>query len=293
VMSLDPVREHRAESQADLLLSELQISDPSDIDVDAIAMARGALVIDGGLTGAEARLTRSPKISFIRVNLGIRELGRRRFAVAHELGHLLLQGSSQFVLCSDKDLVPFYTNSPDELEASAFASALLMPTRMFEPLCRTASPSVSYVAELAQRFQVTLTAAATRYIQFCPHRCCLVASTGGKIRYHRKTQDFGYFIAPRENLTSGTYAADFFKGRQLPVGMREVNATAWLEGKQIDPNKTIREESIAMPYYDSVLTLLWIDKDIDHYVTGGDEYDSEQEESDGRWSWNRYPKRRT
>jgi len=289
-MGLDAIRERTAERHADQLISELQISEPGDIDIEAIAMTRNALVIDGGLTGAEARLTRSRSISFIRVNREIREAGRRRFAIAHELGHLLLQEGSQFALCSDKDLMPFYTNSPDELEASAFASALLMPAKMFEPFCRDAAPSLAKIGELAQRFQVTLTAAATRYIQFCPHRCCLVASTGGRIRYHRKTDDFGYSIAPRDNLNSATYAADFFKSDRLPVGMRDVKATAWLEGKRIDSSKMIKEESIAMPSYDSVLTLLWIDKDIDHYVTGEDEYDSEQEESDRRWSWNRYPK---
>lgn len=289
-MGLDPIRERTAERHADLLTSELQITEPGDIDIEAIAMTRDALVIDGGLSGAEARLTRSRSISFIRVSREIREDGRRRFAIAHELGHLLLQERSQFALCSDRDLVPFYTNSPVELEASAFASALLMPAKMFEPLCRDAAPSLVKIGELAQRFQVTLTAASTRYIQFCPHRCCLVASTGGRIRYHRKTDDFGYFIAPRESLNPATYAADFFKGDRLPVEMRDVKATAWLEGKRIDSGKMIKEESIAMPSYDSVLTLLWIDKDIDHYVTGEDEYDSEQEESDRRWSWNRYPK---
>ena len=59
------------------MISELQISDPSDIDIESIAMARGALVIDGGLTGAEARLARSPKLNFIRICLEIREAGRR------------------------------------------------------------------------------------------------------------------------------------------------------------------------------------------------------------------------
>lgn len=292
-MTLDTIRERTAERRADQLISELRITDPTEIDIEAIAMINGALVIDGGLTGAEARLTRSSKLSFIRINTEIRESGRRRFAIAHELGHLLLQEASQFALCTEKDLVPFYTNSPDELEASAFAAALLMPAKIFEPLCRNANPSLKYVAELGQQFQVTLTAAATRYIQFCPHRCCLVASTNGKIRYHRKTDDFGYFIVPREALDPATYAADSFKGERLPAGMRDVKATAWLEGKRIDSSKTILEESIPMPSYGSVLTLLWIDKDVDQYIAGEDEYDAEQEASDRRWSWNRYPKRRT
>src|SRR5437588_7450623 len=100
-MAFDPIRERTAERRADLLLSELQITDPVDIDIEAIAMTRSALVLDGGLSGAEARLTRSPKISFIRINAGVREPGRRRFAIAHELGHLLLQENSQFALCTD------------------------------------------------------------------------------------------------------------------------------------------------------------------------------------------------
>lgn len=287
-MSLDAIREGAAERRADQLISKLEISDVGEIDIEAIAMTQGALVIDGGLAGAEARLSRSPKLSFIRVNNAIREPGRRRFAIAHELGHLLLQESSQFALCEDKDLLPFYTNSPDELEASAFAAALLMPAKMFEPLCQSARPSLKYLGEMADRFKVTLIAASSRYIQFCPHRCCLVISKDAKTRYHRKTKDFGYFITPREDLSSATYAADFFKGERLPDGMREVQATAWLEGERIDSSKTIQEESIAMPSYRSVLTLLWIDKDIDQYVTGEDEYDAEERESNSRWSWNRY-----
>lgn len=287
-MSLDVTRERIAERRADQLISQLAINDIEEIDIEAIAMTQQALVIDGGLKGAEARLARSSKLSFIRVNAGIREPGRRRFAIAHELGHLLLQRNSQLALCTDKNLMPFYTNSPDELEASVFGAALLMPAKFFEPLCQTAKPSVQYVSGLAGRFQVTLTTASTRYMRFCPHRCCLVVSTDGKIRYHRKTDDFGYFIAPHENLSPSTYAADFFKGERIPEGMHEVKATAWLEGKRIDSSKTILEESIPMPSYGSVLTLLWIDKDIDQYITGEDEYEAEQDASDSRWSWNRY-----
>jgi len=290
--SLDPIRARLAERRAEELIVELRIADPREIDVEAIAMTKDALVIDGGITGAEARLSRSPRLNIIRVNKTIRESGRRRFAIAHELGHLLLQqGNSQFALCEDKDLLPFYSNSPDELEASIFAAALLMPRKLYEPLCRAAAPSLRYVGELAARFGVTLTAAASRYIGFCPHRCCLVASTDNKVRYHRPTDDFGYFIAPRQQLEPATYAADYFQGNSLPDGMREVRATAWLEDSRLDDKNMIREDSVAMPTYSSVLTLLWIDQDIDRRVTGESEDDAEEEESDGRWSWNRYSKR--
>jgi hypothetical protein len=47
-MSLDPIRERIAERHADQLISELQITELGDIDIEAITMTRKALVIDGG-----------------------------------------------------------------------------------------------------------------------------------------------------------------------------------------------------------------------------------------------------
>jgi len=278
-----------AESKAEELLSSLGIADPSEISIEDIAMNQGALVLEGGLAGAEARLTRSPQVNFIRVNSEIRELGRRRFGIAHEVGHLILhKDRGGFSICSQNDVILFASNDQKELQANVFAAALLMPTLMFEPRCKSSVPSLALISQLAEEFEVTLTAAATRFIEFCPHRCCLVISKSGRIRYHRRSQDFGYFIAPSEELKPSTYAANFFANKKVPRGMQSVLANAWLEGARIDGSKRIMEDSIAMPAYDSVLPLLWIDRDIDRYVTGEDEEDEEQKNSDARWSWNRY-----
>jgi len=288
-MPLDRVRAAVAERRAEDLLSELGITEPSEIDIEAIAALHGALVLEGGLTGSEARLIRSPSINLIRVRSGIREPGRRRFAIAHELGHLLLQtGGFQFTVCSEQDLLPFYGKSEAELGANTFAAALLMPRSLFAPQCRNSSPSMELVSTLAVYYRVTLTASATQYILFCPHRCCLVVSTDGKVRYHRATDDFGYFIRPKEALDPRTFAADYFSGKELPRGMHSVPASAWLEGGKIDDTKSILEDSVALPFYNSVLTLLWIHQDIDQHVTGEDEWDAEQEAADERWSWNRF-----
>jgi Zn-dependent peptidase ImmA (M78 family) len=205
-----------AEQQAEELVSALGIDDPSEISIEDIAMTQGALVLEGGLTGAEARLTSSPKISFIRVNSEIRELGRRRFGIAHEVGHLVLhKDRNALAICSQNDVVLFASNDQKELQANIFAAALLMPARMFEPRCKSIAPSLALISQLAQEFEVTLTAAATRFIEFSPHRCCLVVSKGGRIRYHRRSGDFGYFLAPSEEVKPLTYAADFYGGNRF------------------------------------------------------------------------------
>jgi Zn-dependent peptidase ImmA (M78 family) len=285
----DSIRRPVAEERADDLISTLVINDPEEIDVEDIAMTQGALVVEGGLTGAEARLTKSPKLSFIRVNNNIHELGRRRFAIAHEIGHLLLHNEPfLFTMCEQNSVVLFHSSEQKEIEANSFAAALLMPRKMFESRCRKSSPSLDLVAHLAASFEVSLTAACMRYIEFCPHRCCMAVSTKSKIRYHRRTADFGYFLQPSEDVLPSSYAADLFAGESIPGGIRSVPAEAWLAGPNIDLSKRILEHSITMPRYESVLTLLWIDADIDRKVTGEDEADVEDEASDSRWSWNRY-----
>jgi Zn-dependent peptidase ImmA (M78 family) len=286
---IETVYRAHAELRAETLITSLRITDPGEIDVEDIAMTQGALVLEGGLTGAEARLTHSPRLSFIRVNSSIRERGRRRFAIGHEIGHLLLHKEcSLFTICEQSSVLLFHSSDQKEIEANFFAAALLMPRTLFEAPCRKTSPSLDLVGQLAASFQVSLTAASMRYIEFCPHRCCVVVSTKGRIRYHRRTEDFGYFLQSSDQVRPASYAADLFVGESIPSGIRSVSAEAWLEGPNIDGSKRILEHSIAMPNYDSVLTLLWIDKDIDRNVTGEDEGDAEQDASDAGWSWNRY-----
>lgn len=284
--------EARAEERAEGVIRSLGIVDPAEIAIEDIAMVHNALVVDGGLTGAEARLTGSPKMSFIRVNANISEPGRRRFGIAHEMGHLLLhREQASLSVCAEQGIILFQAQDYKELEANCFAAVLLMPATMYQPRCNNSRPSLDLARDLAAEFQVTLTAAAMRYIEYCPHRCCLVVSTDGRVRYHRSTTDFGYFLRPGEQVRSTSYAADLFDRQAIPTGMRSVPASAWLDGPRLGTHKRMQEHSIPMPRYNSVLSLLWIDSDIDRCLTGDDEGEAEQEASDSRWSWNRYGRR--
>jgi len=134
-------------------------------------MMNGVLVREGGLEGADARLLRSGDKGIIRVNSNIRELGRRRFAMAHELGHWQLhQGVSQYWDCTEQDMVN-YSGSTIEVEANTFASELLMPSRLFRPACRKADPSIAILRTLAVEFSTSLTSTAVRYVEDSKESC--------------------------------------------------------------------------------------------------------------------------
>jgi hypothetical protein len=90
--------------------------------------------------------------------------GRRRFTVAHELGHWVcqcLEGGGASVMCRAEDFSPG-TDRTLEREANVFAAELLMP----EPAMRAAWREVEDVDTTAARFNVSGTAAHWRLFSF-------------------------------------------------------------------------------------------------------------------------------
>lgn len=259
---------------AERVLDELRITGPEDLQcLDAIAWERGATVLYEPLRGAEARLVVVSRRAIITISTFVDDLHRRRFSVGHELGHLEmhLMHSSMF-LCTSRDVNDWREQVTDpnlEQEANEFAAALLLPERFFVPLCKDTEPSLDLIAELAGTFDVSLTATAIRHLKFCDESCAVVFSHDGYIKWFRSSEEFkeiskdiGLFIDVRSKLNLSTIAAAFFEGRSMQDRPKQISASAWFEPGRYRKDATIVEQSWAMPNYNAVLTLLWIDDDI-------------------------------
>jgi hypothetical protein len=246
--------------KAGVILRDLKIKGPGDISVEDIAWTRGAMVVEDGLRGADARLIYTPGVfpGIIRVNASIPHLGRRRFAIAHELGHMELKHNPGAPTeCGEKQFVMWYKSQNDkEVEANLFAAELLMPETMFRGKLERTTPSFELIEKLADEFQTTLTATAIRYIDFCEEQCAIVFSTNGRVVWSRRSPDFHLWITPGRNVSSYSLAADFFAQGNLSQNMDVVRRDAWIENASEREN--IKEQSRGMPSYNSVLSLLWI-----------------------------------
>ena len=246
--------------KAGVILRDLKIKEPNDISVEDIAWTRGAVVIEDGLRGADARLLYTPGIlpAIIRVNATIPHLGRRRFAIAHELGHLELKHNPGAPTeCGEKQFMLWYkSQNAKEVEANLFAAELLMPEAMFRRKLEKTIPSFALIEKLADEFQTTLTATAIRYIDLCEEQCAIVFSTGGKIIWSRRSLDYHRWITPGRKVSSYSFAADFFERGDLSQNMETVRRDAWVENAS--EREIINEQSRALWSYDSVLSLLWI-----------------------------------
>lgn len=279
-----------ARLKARQIIQELRILSPDEISIEEIAWVRGALVREGPLVGAEGRLVRGANRGVILVCRDVPEPGKKRLIAAHELGHFELhRGKDPAALCVEEDFYHWYRRAPEEFEATDFAAELLMPEALFKPRSEGLSPSFQHIESLAEDFQTSLTATAVRYVQSSDYRCALVVSSRGKVKWMVPSDDFRYWIDPGAPLDQNTYAWDYFNGKKVPPGMQTVLASAWIKGERFDSTTTIKEECRALPRYDTTLSLLWIERDIE----GDEEEDDEDPGVDldhftphgKRWRW--------
>lgn len=270
------------------IIQELQILSPDEISVEDIAWVRGALVREGPLDGADGRLVRGQKKGVIVVRQDVPEPGKKRLIAAHELGHFELhRKDTPATLCLAEDFYHWSKRTPEEFEATDFAAELLMPEGLFRPRSEKLSPSFQHIKGLAAEFQTSLTAKTVRYVQSTDHQCALVVSNKSGIAWFVRSDNFRYWIQTGTPLDEDTYAYDFFCGSTIPPGIQTVLAHSWLKETRFNSSTTIKEESLALGRYDTVLSLRWIDPEIeDDEEEGNSGEDLDHFTPDGkRWRW--------
>ncbi len=273
------------------ILNHWSIAEPREIHLEDIASEMCLLVTEGEISGAVAKLVCSPEVGIISVKRDIREPGKKRFAVAHEIGHFVLhKDKERIAFCTDKDFQDWYSHSGDESEANAFAAELLMPAEMFRQRCSSKEPSLKEITELAGDFQTSLSATAIRYVEIGKHACAIVASKDGKIFWMSVNKSFTHRILPRgTKLHQYSCANDFFNTGNVPTVAESVSGVAWLENLEVAKNCFVYEEVIPLTSYNMVLSLIWVQQDYNKHSEASYErpkYDREKFTPDGkRYRW--------
>src|SRR5690606_2083507 len=134
---------------ADALLEELGITEPEEIDVEAIAYHCGAIVKYRPLNGCAARIVGSDDRAIITVD-DASIPGRQRFSIGHELGHWMRDRGKAAFLCKDKDLASSWSYRSDpESMANRYAADLLMTMFMVKTAAGDATITFNNVISVA------------------------------------------------------------------------------------------------------------------------------------------------
>ena len=212
-----------AENKASALINRFGIYQPEHIRLEDMAYTLGVQIREGVLRGASARLVRFGSRAIIRIPNTETSIPRKRFSIAHELGHFVLnhEGMSLEIVCSDKDMMNWYSVDK-ETEANFFASELLMPEMLVKQRCDVREVSLEPAKSIASDFQTSLTSAAIRFVRFCPEPCALICSENSKIKWAVTSSEWWPFIRIGQKLDKRSLAIEHFLGHRDSRGGRGI-----------------------------------------------------------------------
>ena len=234
------------------VLYELGITEPSEIDVEAIAFHCGAEVQRAPLKGCSAHIIGYGDRAVITVDARSPE-PRQRFSIGHEVGHWVLH-RGRALSCSQRDIDKPWSALDPEALASSFAADLLMPPFLFAPRIEGKAVSFDTVDRLAAEFSVSRSASALRIVTLGSYDSMVLCSNKGGVEWFRGSKRVDRNIWPHQQLSRDSEAWDILHGGKPSSRPVTVTADDWVDHKDAAQYELL-EQSVL--YGDGVLTLLW------------------------------------
>lgn len=249
---------------AQKLMEECGIDNPTEIPLDLIVSGRGATLIEKPLNNSEGRIVFGAKKAIITINSNIAYVGKKRFAIAHELGHFEMHRNLITVHNDTDATLEFFKNGHQETEANEFASELLMPEALFKKECKGKKFSPELLRQLAERFQTSITSTAYKYFELGDHPICLFYSHNNQVKYWKRPEGYPCFVIDYTRLPPPTdsVASEFFtKNKIYPKeqSKQQIWKSTWFELKHWENDQDFKfyEYCIITPSYNTVLSIVW------------------------------------
>jgi len=237
------------------ILQHLAVERPEQIDIEAIAWQLGAKVKYRTLHSCEARIVGQGGRAIISVDDRVPPK-RQRFSVAHELGHWH-HHRGRCLICHSEDIGNNRRQATDpERVADAYASDMLIPRYLLEPLLREVrKPTLKSIRELAVKFNTSVTATIIKIIETDQFPLMLVCHNAEGRRWFFSAPSIPPRWFPRKELDADSFAFQVLFGNGPEDAFpRRIGADAWFDHHSAAEFE-ITEQSFKLPTGD-VVTIL-------------------------------------
>jgi len=243
--------------KAEALISELGISEPNELDIDAIAMAVGVEVRYESLSGCEASLVGFRDRAIATINRsGVR--GRERFSIAHEVGHWQLHRGRSFQCRVDAPEANITSNTTLEKEADTFAAHLLMPAPIFLPMVKAyGEPNFQNLEKIAGELETSLMATALRLADVNTLPVIVACYNSAGLRWSLPAGDIPRRWVLRRDLDEDSFTYDMVKSGKDCKYLGKQSADTFFEND--DAGKYEVREQCVGSHGGNVLTLLYLE----------------------------------
>ena len=228
----------------------------------AIAWHLGVRVKICDLDGCEARIIGHHNRAIIRVDRRA-SYRRQRFSIGHELGHWR-HHRGKMLVCRPEDIGNRKPSVPRiEREADRYAADLLLPRYLFDPLARQHDRlTIKSVRELADAFDVSLTATAIRLVESRHSPAMLICHGRMGRKWFTRSPDIPGRWFPQDQLDSESFAFELLFGQggeeRHP---RLIGADAWFDRQEAQCYE-LYEQSMRTTKDEILTILLFTDSDM-------------------------------
>lgn len=249
------------------LIEKYFIKSPAQLNLEEILYAENLRLITKPLDDCEGKIIFDDELGIITLNSNITDDRQKRFTLAHEMGHFFNEHDafrfyekyvSKKYSCGFEE---FYgkKNNAKEKDANEFAGELLMYKPWFQDFIRNKPVNFDLIKEVSEYFNVSLTAAAIRYVFIGQYPVALILSKNGKVVWSAINEYFPLkYIPVGYKVRKESAAYDYFIGKETQADYDLVSAQTWF-GEDYNSRSDIYfyEQNIVMYNYNCVLTLLW------------------------------------
>jgi Zn-dependent peptidase ImmA (M78 family) len=238
-----------------LYIGEFAITEPSEIDIEAIAFEQQATVLEMPLSGCEAMIIGAGEKATITVN-SASDSRRKRFSVGHELGHWFKDRGKVGNLCSHNDMEnPSGISRHRENIANSYASELLVPTYLLKEHLAGSRLDLDLLSSIKSAFDTSFMMTLRRVItsdHYMGH-FVIYRKDGSRYLFDKSSTLPGCFF-PTNTAPKGSKIHDLiFNG--LKSSPSEVDGSVWCREDWAD-DATVHEH--AFQYHDDMfISLVW------------------------------------
>lgn len=227
--------------QAELVISELGISEPRDLDVEAIAFDAGMRVTYRAMQGCEASLVGFGGRAIATISPSPHR-GRARFSIGHELGHWRMHRGRSFV-CRAEDIgANLATDRTLERQADEFASHLLLPSSLLLPAMKgLRAPTFGDIDHLGVQFDSSLLATALRVIRTNSFPAVLACYGPLGLRWQVPSRCVPRLWRLKTRLDPASMAYDLMSDGKETAGASKQSADAWFDNDDADDYEIFEE----------------------------------------------------
>ncbi len=261
---------NKGANRAKQLLKDIGYDDITNVSMDMLVSGLGATLIETPLNNSDGKIIRGRSKTLIKINSNIPYPEKKRFTIAHEIGHLLLHNILE-IHNENSNTLNWFQNTEDqakrgkqEWEANDFASELLMPEDLFRSECFKKPFNPQLLKNLSHRFKTGITSVIFRYLKLNLHPVLVVFIHNGKVKYWLRSTDFQYYI---KNITKlpppvDSVAQEYLNGDYSFIynaneKAQLIDKSTWLELNGKESDSEFYEYCIPIKQYKTITSVIW------------------------------------